>query len=139
MQFLAESFEVAPIKKSTWPPLRKGGKDYARTMISSALNDDDDGVKRIIVVDGDETVGAASYYMSRERGTKDVVLDRLGSLAPGVGTALLQYVITDAKKMGADRIVLWSSEDADTWYYRFGFEDMPGDQDGGRVLDLRST
>ncbi len=132
IDFLAEQLQLAPLTKRSWPPLRKGGLDYARTTILTALNDFDGGIKRVIATDNGETVGAASYYIEADT----LTIDRLGSLSKGVGTALMQHIIGVAKaNKKVKRIQLWSSEMADSFYDRFGFKDTD-EGDGHKILIL---
>jgi hypothetical protein len=121
-QFLVEEGPVispAPLSRLRRPPLATGGSDRARTMLNSALNNSDRGVKRLMAVQDGKVIGAISYYGDSK---KKWVIDRMGSLQKGTGTLLLQRVIEAAKKAGVERLELWSTETSDTFYTRFGFK-----------------
>jgi GNAT superfamily N-acetyltransferase len=123
-QFLAEEVVISPVTRQR-PKMAAGGSDRARNMLASALNNTDRGVKRLMAVSNGEVVGAISYYPGKSRW----IIDRVGSLQKGVGTLLMQEVISLARAKGADQVVLWATDTSSSFYDRLGFIDAPDPSD----------
>ena len=99
----------------------------------------------VIALDGEKTVGAASFCASRWerfRGWGEVVSLYLlpGYIGRGLGSALLRYCTDELEKRGFDSVLLWVLEDnhrARRFYERHGFvctDEYITDNIGGREL-----
>jgi len=125
-RFLTEQVVIGPVTRNR-PKMAPGGIDRARNMLASALNNTDRGVKRLMAVEDGQVIGAISYYPHKKRW----VIDRMGSLKKGTGTALLKQVIDAARAAKAERIELWATDTSDSFYGPFGFKDT-GDETTGK-------
>jgi len=134
---LKEAVIIKPVRGKV-PPVKQDGLEWntrapavnrARNMLHSALNADSDA-KRVIAVQDGEVVGAASYYPKAARW----IIDRIGSLQKGVGTQLMQYIISAANEKGVSEIELWATDSSNTFYDNFGFKTI-GDK-GHKLLKL---
>lgn len=123
-QFLSEEVVVSPVTQKR-PKMAPGGSDRARSMLASALNNTDRGVKRLMAVSNGEVVGAISYYPSKSRW----IIDRVGSLQKGVGTLLMRQVISQAQASGAKQVVLWATDTSSSFYDVLGFKDEQDPKD----------
>jgi len=82
---------------------------------------------RVALSEDDEVVGAISTspYNLGEDAPPVTLIHTLGSLAPGVGTALVREAIVEAQQAGHGAVYVESIAESEGFYRRLGFVDDP--------------
>lgn len=111
--FVVESFDDNQLSNPESEVLEKGGKIY-------------------FAKDGDKIIGTASLL--KEHGVYELAKMAVTEeyKGKGIGNLLMEHCISEAEKLGTDKIILLSNrklKPALTMYEKFGFREVPVDEE----------